>query len=886
VVARRLHRALLYLLPPEIRSRHGDEMALVFDELLRDAASKGRLPALRVAIRELTALLRFCWRERRAAADEALAVTPPEGSRPMLGPLRQDLRYAARLLRRSPAFTSIALLTMALAVGANAAVFSVVNAVLLRALPFTDPDAIVVLGHRTNGGDSLDSTTPGNLHDWMQGATAFSAMAGFAATERIVMANGNAERIRGGISVGSIFAVLGREAAQGRTLTARDDDPAADPVVVLSARLARRLFGEASAVGQPLLINSLAHTVVGVMPDDFAFFDYDDEYWIPARFDAAFRVNRDQYFLLGVARLRPGTSITQAHAQLNTVMDAIRAAYPQFTQNATAVVLPMKEVLLDGVGTRLLVLMAAVGFVLLIACGNLANLLLARATARRREMAVRHALGADRNRLLRQMVAESLLLACAGGLAGLATGAALVRILVEYLPDTLPRRSGIGLDSAVVLFTFAVSLLAGLLFGAFPALQVTGRRALSALREGTRSSPQVGVVRRGLVVSQVALAVVLLVGAGLLLRSFTRLTDVPPGFRTDRLLTFSASVPVATYRTAAERSAFFERAATELETLPGVESVTLTTTLPVAGRGNGAWFNIIERPWPASETPPGVPNRVVRANYFESLGIPLRRGRTFTAADGLHGAHAVVVSESVARRFFRDSDAIGHHIYMGTADNRVVPESEIVGIVADVKQTGLDEERPEAVYVPHALVPIISNFTFAIRTTVDPATVSSAARGVMRRLDPGVPLIRVQTMDQIIGRTAAPARSSMVLVSLFAGVALILALIGVFGVLSYMVGQRTTELGIRMALGATASQVQWALFRQGLLPVAVGVAIGLTGAVVLARFMQTLLYSVSATDLTTFGAVVALLAATGAAAAYLPTRRATRLEPMQALRAE
>jgi putative ABC transport system permease protein len=484
------------------------------------------------------------------------------------------------------------------------------------------------------------------------------------------------------------------------------------------------------------------------------------------------------------------------------------------------------------------------------------------------------------------MVAESLLLACAGGLAGLATGAALVRILVEYLPDTLPRRSGIGLDSAVVLFTFAVSLLAGLLFGAFPALQVTGRRALSALREGTRSSPQVGVVRRGLVVSQVALAVVLLVGAGLLLRSFTRLTDVPPGFRTDRLLTFSASVPVATYRTAAERSAFFERAATELETLPGVESVTLTTTLPVAGRGNGAWFNIIERPWPASETPPGVPNRVVRANYFESLGIPLRRGRTFTAADGLHGAHAVVVSESVARRFFRDSDAIGHHIYMGTADNRVVPESEIVGIVADVKQTGLDEERPEAVYVPHALVPIISNFTFAIRTTVDPATVSSAARGVMRRLDPGVPLIRVQTMDQIIGRTAAPARSSMVLVSLFAGVALILALIGVFGVLSYMVGQRTTELGIRMALGATASQVQWALFRQGLLPVAVGVAIGLTGAVVLARFMQTLLYSVSATDLTTFGAVVALLAATGAAAAYLPTRRATRLEPMQALRAE
>ena len=397
---------------------------------------------------------------------------------------------------------------------------------------------------------------------------------------------------------------------------------------------------------------------------------------------------------------------------------------------------------------RLLVLMAAVAFVLLIACGNLANLLLARATARRREMAVRHALGADRNRLLRQMIAESLLLALAGGVAGLVLGVGLVRVLVEYLPDTLPRRSAIRLDGWVLLFTFAVSLLSGLLFGVFPALQVTSRRALSALREGTRSSPRMGVVRRALVASQVALALILLVGAGLLLRSFAHLTDVSPGFRTDRLLTFTASVPTATYRTPAERATFFEAAAAALESMPGVAGVTLTTTLPVAGRGNGAWFNIIERPWPASETPPGVPNRVVRANYFQTLGIPLLRGRTFTAADGLQGTRAVVVSESVARRFFDDREAIGHHIYMGTSDNRVVPDAEIVGVVADVKQTGLDEERSEAVYVPHALVPDIASFTFAIRTTVDPSTLVSTTRGVMRRLDPGVPLIRVQTMDR------------------------------------------------------------------------------------------------------------------------------------------
>jgi putative ABC transport system permease protein len=885
VPARSIHRALLRRLPAETRARHGEEMALVFDELLRDASSRGRLATCRVALREIATLLRFCWREWRTASRDRAHLRALEGRRPMVGPLFQDMRHAARLLRHSPAFTCVALVTMALAIGANAAIFSVVNAVLLRALPFTDPAAVVVLGHSTNGGDSLDSTTPGNLHDWMQGATAFSAMAGFSATERIVMANGNAERLRGGLSVGSIFAVLGRGAAAGRTLTAGDDDPAADPVVVLSGRLARRLFG-ANAVGQSLLINSLPHTIVGVMPDDFAFFDYDYEYWIPARFDAAFRVNRDQFFLLGIARLQPGISITQANAQLNTVMDAIRLAHPQFTQNATALVIPMTQALLDGVGTRLLVLMGAVGFVLLIACANLANLLLARATARRREMAVRHALGADRTRLLRQMAAESLLLALAGGVAGLATGAAFVRILVEYLPDTLPRRSGISLDGWVVLFTFGVSLLSGLLFGLFPSLQITGRRTLTSLREATRSSPRVGLLRRGLVASQVALAAVLLVGAGLLLRSFTMLIDVPPGFRTDRLLTFTASVPTANYRSPAQRAAFFERAATELQALPGVDSVTMTTTLPVAGRGNGAWFNIIERPWPAAQTPPGVPNRVVRANYFESLGIPLVRGRTFTSSDGLHGTRAVVVSESVARRFFTDRDAIGQHIYMGTSDNRVVPDSEIVGVVADVKQTGLDEERSEAVYVPHALVPDISSFTFALRTTVDPSTVASAARGVMRRLDPGVPLLRVQTMDQIVGRTAAPARSSMVLVGLFASVALVLAIVGVFGVISYMVGQQTTELGIRMALGATAEQVQWMLLKQGLRPVAIGVCAGIIGALVLARFMQTLLFRVAATDITTFAGVVALVAATGVVAAYLPTRRATRLDPVQALRAE
>jgi len=890
----KLYRAALRLLPRETRERHGDQMAQVFEEIVREARRRLRPGAVaRVTAAELAALLRFAWRERRGVSPPARtnerfvsSSLSPERRTLLLAPLIQDLRYSARLLRRAPGFAVTCVATMALAIGANTAIFSVVNGVLLKSLPFRDPAQVVALGHYTNGGDSLDSTTPGNLYDWMKSATAFESMAGFTSTERIVTHNGNAERIRGGLSIGGLFDVLGREAAEGRTLSAADDDPGAEPVMVLSAGLALRLFGGERSVGQSLAVNSVPHAVVGVMPPDFAFFDYDYQYWIPARFDAAFRENRDQYFLLGVARLRSGTTIVQADAQLNTVMDAIRREYPQFTENAVAALVPMKEALLDGVETRLLLLMGAVIFVLLIACANLGNLLLARALTRRREMALRHALGAGHGRLVRQMMAESLLLSTLGGLAGLGLGAALLQVLVAYLPDNLPRLQGIELDLTVLLFTLSASLAAGLLFGVFPAMQLASRAPMPVLREGARGSARGGLVRQSLVTSELALALMLLVGAGLLVRSFAELVEVPPGFATEGLLTFTASIPTTTYRTAAERSAFFERAATELESLPGVRSVTMTTTLPVAGRGNGAWFNIVDRPVPPNETPPGLPNRVVRANYFESLGIPLLKGRAFALGDGLDGTRAVVISESVARRFFPDVDPIGRRVYMGAPENRVVPDSEIVGVVADVKQTGLDEERPEAVYAPHALVPAISSFTFAIRSTTDPAGLAPAARDLMRRLDPGVPLIRVQTMDEILGRATAPARSTMVLVSLFGGVALALAVIGVFGVLSYTVNQQTTELGIRMALGASASSVKLLVLGQGLVPVAVGVVLGVTGALMLARYMEKLLFGVTPADPMTFVGVAGLLAAMAAAAAYIPARRATRLDPVRVLRQE
>ncbi len=556
----RLYRLALYVLPGEVRARHGEAMAAVFDDLVRDARrSGGARAAARALVAELAALARFAataWRSRQAPSplDERALVAHAnvERTSPMLASIAQDLRYAARLLLRAPGFTLVCLTTIALAVGANAAIFSVVHGVILKALPFEDPDRLVVLGHRTvadgpNGDGALDSTTPGNLYDWMRGATGFESMAGFSPTSRIVGVHGGAEQIRGGLCVGPVFEVLGRQAAEGRPLRASDDEPGAPPVVVLSARLARRLFSEGTAVGEALTMNGTPHTVVGVMAADFAFLDFDYEYRVPARFDAAFRGNRDQYFLAGLARLRPSVAREQATVQLNTVMDAIRRDWPQYTQNVVAAAQPVKDALLDGVERRLVVLMGAAAFVLLIACANLGNLLLARASTREREMAVRHALGAGHGRLVRQMLAESVLLAGSGGFLGLAVGAVLLRVLLANLPENLPRLSGVSLDWPVLLFTLGISLAAGLLFGVVPAVHVTGTSPMRALRDGTRASGRGGYVRSGLVMSELALALVLLAGAGLLGRSFVALLQVPPGFATGSLLTFTASVPTATY---------------------------------------------------------------------------------------------------------------------------------------------------------------------------------------------------------------------------------------------------------------------------------------------------------------------------------------------------
>lgn len=805
----------------------------------------------------------------------------------MIASLLQDIRYGFRMLLRTPGFSLVCVLTMALAIGANTAIFSAVNGVLLQPLRYHEPERLVVIGHQPGDGVGLNSTTPGNFYDWQRDATGFEAMAAWSGTARNISNASSADRLPGVISAGSLFDVLGRKALFGRTFTADEDGPGKPLVVVLSYGLWQRLYGnDRSVIGRTLTLGSLAHTVIGVMPPDFAFPDTEAQFWVPATFNQAFRADRIQFFLLAAGRLKPGVTAEQAQAQLDTVMDRIRLEFPRETQSARASVLPMRALLVDGVRTRLFTLMGAVACVLLIACANLANLLLARAAGRRREIALRQALGARPSRIFRQLLTESLILALLGGVLGIALGAGLLTALLALLSENLPRANEVRLDATVLAFTLIAALGSGLVFGIFPAIHLASRGSGEVLREGTRGTRRARGVHTGLVVTEVALAIVLLTGAGLLVRSFSKLVDVDPGFKADKLLTFRVGLAFDSYPKPEQRVAFFEEARRKLQALPGVGGVAMTTTLPVAGRGTGAWFNMLDRPVPATQTPPAEPYRIVSDDTLQVLGIPLLRGRYFTPNDGRDGSRAVIISESVARRYWPGGDALGKMIYLGAPKDRVVDDAEIVGIVKDVKQQGLDESAPAAVYIPHPEVPFVAAFSFALRSSIDPASLTSAARAAIRGIDPSVPMFSVRTIDDVLSRSRQPARSSMVLLSGFAAVALLLAVLGVFSVLSYGVAQRAKEFGIRMSLGAGTREVVLLVLRQGLIPVAAGIALGLAGAFGLTRFMQALLFGVTATDPLTFAAVGTGLAAVAAIACYLPARRATRVDPAVVLRNE
>jgi putative ABC transport system permease protein len=798
----------------------------------------------------------------------------------------QDVRYAARLLRRAPGFTTVATLTLALGIGGTAAIFSVVHGVLLRPLPYPDPDRLVVVQQSIPGSPQAgDSTSPGNLYDWIERQRSFDVLAGWDTTVLSKTAPGEAERLQGTIAAGALFDVLQVSAARGRTLTADDDRQGAPAVIVASDPLARRLFeNSAGALGQTITLSERVYTVVGIMPAGFHFPDGDNEYWIPAQFDPAMRASRTQYSLLGLGRLRADRTIEQARADMAAISADLRRTFPKVA-DPDARVDPLKDTVVSSVESRLMILMGAVAFVLLIACVNLANLLLARASGRQREIAVRQALGAGNGRLLQQLLTESAVLGLMGGLIGLALGRWSLALLVAQLPPDVPRVQEIALDWTVVAVVSVVSLVASMLFGLVPAWQLSTGRPAVALREGARGSGRSTWIRTSLVVSELALAVVLLVGAGLLIRSFLLLQRVDPGFNPERLLTFRVQVPDR-YKPA-DRVAFFDRAVAEVSALPGVRSAAAINMVPVAGRGIGAWFNVVGRPPADGTNPNSVPYRVVTPGYFETVGLRLISGRLLTESDSLERSPVVVIDEALARRQWPGEDPIGRDIVLGALpDDAITPKSAVVGIVSNVRQLGLDSDPPGMVYVPHRVMPFWPTFAFVLRTAVEPQSVMPAARARIRALDPSLPISGVRTVEEVIAESTSPARSSMVLLACFAGLALVMAAVGVYGVLSYTVSQRQREMGIRLALGAEPRQVRWFVLRQGLRHASIGIGIGLAGAAALTRLMQTLLFGVTPTDPVTFAGVVVLLGIVAALACYVPARRATRVDPVAIMRAE
>jgi putative ABC transport system permease protein len=815
----------------------------------------------------------------------------------LLPTLLSDIRYGVRLLARTPGVTFIAVLTLALGIGANTAIFSIVNGVLLKPLAYPDADRLyliqnALLSDRTQ----LGTGTPGNFYDIQRAARGFQQVAAFAGGAVTMTGHGEPERLQGIRSVGSVLQVLGVAPVLGRVLTEADDKVEAPRVVVLNYQIWQRVFGgRPDALGQTVVLSGVPCTVVGVMPKGFNFPDAQIDFWMPAQLSASERASRTEFYLLMLGRLAPGVTPGAARAELDAIMARLRTEFPQANGTVALDAQPLRDAQVANVSQLLWVLMGSVACVLLIACANLANLLLAKATGRGREIAIRQAIGAGRGRVVRQLLVESVMLALIGGAAGVLAGRVFLDALVAWLPAGIPRINEASVDGRVLLYTFATAAVTGIFFGLAPALQLARRAPASVLRDDARTSTGRSRLRATLVVAELAIALVLLAGAGLLIRSFVLMQRVDPGFGKDRILTFQLRIEGPAYAKSPARVAFVNGVVERLKALPGAADAAASSYAPIVGRGTGAWFNLIARPLPPGTTPPGVPYRVVTRDYFRTMQIPLVRGRLLEDRDGLDGSPSVVISESLARRFWSrqsgetakaEEDPIGSRIYLGAPDYRLFDSATVVGIVKDVKLAGLGSSLTDAVYGLQTLMPWWRAFTFTVRTTGDPAVLAPAVRQIVREADPSLAITSMQAMSDIMRTSAAPARASMLLLVLFAGIAIIMAAIGVFGVMSYAVTLRAREMGIRLALGARPSEVRRMVVMDGMKQALLGVIIGLAGAAWLTRMMTTLLFGVTPGDPLTLAAVATLLLFTAALACYLPARRATRVDPLLVLRTE
>jgi putative ABC transport system permease protein len=802
-----------------------------------------------------------------------------------------DLRLAFRNLWRRPAFSAIAIVTLALGIGANAAVFTVSNAILLSPLPYTRPDDVVILTEQAPQFPSV-SVTIYNYEDWQERAKSFAAMAAFRPTNMTVLGVGDPERVAAKMITATLLPLLGVSIDNGRNFAAADDRAGAEGAVILSDAFAQRRFAGQNPVGQVLQLDNRPFTVVGVMPRDFELFQPADVYVPFGPWAATLPEDRGWHpGIFPIARLKDGVTIDQARTEMDAISAQLETEYPESNKSVRALVNPAQEQLVKNIRPAILLLTGAVILVLLIACANVANLLLARAVDRQKEIAVRIALGAGRLRIVRQLIIESIVLSCVGAVAGLLVTAWVVSFLTSSAAAALPRMHNVAIEWRVIFFAFALAVLTGLIFGLVPALYATRTPIRASLNEESRGgsgSTRQRKLHASLVVVEIGLALVLLVGAGLLLRSFAKLTNVPTGFDPGNLLIVNLPLSPQRYHDDVTRTAVVEEIVSRARVLPGVTSAAITTTLPMAGAGAMIHFNRASYPPKGPDDYVLAGYRAVTPGYLETLGVPLRRGRLINARDRNGAPRVVVINESMARQYFPDRDPLGQRIQLGTEPSPEFPTMDIVGIVGDMKQSfeaGSNAEMfvPYGQYPDAILANMYLNTALVVRTSGNPLDLTNSVRAAILEIDQGQPLVNVRTMETAMAGTVAQPRFQMILLLMFASIAVALAAVGVYGIMAYTVSQRTPEIGVRMAVGASPNRVVAMVVWQGARLAVMGVVLGMIAAALGAGAMQALLFNVKGIDPLTFAAAPIFLGLAAVLASYIPARRAARISPLAAL---
>ncbi|HJP93205.1 MAG TPA: ABC transporter permease [Pyrinomonadaceae bacterium] len=798
--------------------------------------------------------------------------------------LIKDLRYGIRSFRKRPGFVLIAVSTLALGIGATTAMFTVVNSVLLRPLQFPEPEQLVLFeALNPRLGITQSNMSVPDIVDWQQQSQSFEQIAGFFTGGLLLGVGDETERVRDtGVST-SFFSLLKTNPLRGRVFKPEDMQPGSEPVIVISYALWQRRFGgDNNVVNSKVMVNGKPGTIVGIMPAGFTY-PYDSEAWDPFPFDLA-NEPRDNRYLSVVGRLKPGVSLSQAQAELDTINQRLAQNYVQTNSGWGVRLSELQESLVGELRTSLLILLGAVAFVLLIACANVANLLLARAVYRQKEIAVRTALGASRLRIVRQLLTESVLLSVVSGVLGLGLSLWLIKLLIAITPAHSPRIDEIAIDMRVFGFTLAVILLAGILFGLFPALQTSRPNLNETLKDTGQRGSEIGTRNRVgslLIVSEIALSFMLLAGAGLLIKSFLHLREISPGFNPDNVLTMRLILPPGKYAQGEPSAQIFKQLVDQVKATTGVQSAAAILSLPLGGDTFNVWRGVIREGRPQSiEEQTDAQVLPVTPDYFQTLQIPLKAGRTFTDQDNLQTTRVVIVNETMARQLWPDENPIGRRFTVWRDEKFA---REVVGVVGDTKQA-LDKDAGNQMYVPYAQDPTWGSLSLVVRTSGEPTALAGSVRAAIHAVEKGVPNYNLRTMNEVVSISAAPRRIPMLLMSAFAGVAMLLAMLGIYGVTSYYVTQRRHEIGVRMALGAQIADVLRLVLKRAMLLAVVGIGIGIVGAVAVTRYLTRLLFGVKPVDAITFVGVALVLAAVVFVACLIPARRAAKIDPLEALR--